>query len=78
MKQYILLRVDNMGAWSQTASSGWKGDTLVYEGDGHMGGQTMKSRETFTKSGPASLKHSWEIQVDGKWTPAGEGTCRKK
>ncbi|MEO6212312.1 MAG: DUF1579 family protein [Vicinamibacterales bacterium] len=78
MKQYLMMWVDNMGGWSQSASSGWKGDSLVYEGDTHMGGQTMKGRDTFTKSGPASMKHTWEMQMDGKWMPLGDETCQKK
>ena len=69
--------VDNMGGWSQTTSSGWKGDVFVYEGDSHMGSQTFKSRDTFTKSGAASMKHVWEAQVAGKWMTVGEETCKK-
>ena len=78
MKRFVMLWVDNMGGWSQSSSSGWKGDVLVYEGDAHMGGHTMKSRDTFTRSGPASMKHTWEAQMDGKWMPLGEETCTKK
>lgn len=78
MKQFVMLWIDNMGGWSQTTSPGWKGDTLVYEGDSHMGGQTMKSRDTFTKQGPATMKHAWEIQMGDKWTQVGDETCRKK
>lgn len=78
MKQFVMLWVDNMGGRAQSMSSGWKGDTMMYEGEGHMGGQTMKSRDTFTKNGPTAMKHTWEVQVDGKWMPAGEETCRKK
>jgi len=78
MKQFVMLWVDNMGGRAESTSSGWKGDTLSYEGEGHMGGQTMKSRDTFTKSGPTSMKHAWEMQIDGKWMPAGEETCTKK
>jgi hypothetical protein len=78
MKQYVMLWVDNTGGGAQSASSGWKGDTMVYEGDGHMGGKTMRSRDTFTKSGPTSMKHTWEMQMDGKWMPLGEETCKKK
>ena len=78
LKQFVMLWVDNMGGWAQSSAAGWKGDTLVYEGEGHMGGQTMKSRDTFTRSGPAAMKHTWEMQVTGKWMPAGEETCQKK
>ena len=77
MKQFVMLWVDNMGGWSQSMSGGWKGDVLVYEGETHMAGQTMKSRDTFTKSGTASMKHTWDMQADGKWAPVGEETCKK-
>lgn len=78
MKQFVMLWVDNMGGWSQTAASGWKGDSLVYEGDSHMAGQTMKSRDTFTKTGATAMKHLWEAEMNGKWMTLGEETCNKK
>jgi len=78
MKRFVMLWADNMGGWAQNTSPGWKGDVMVYEGDGHMGGQTMKGRDTFTKSGTNAMKHTSEMQFDGKWTPTGEETCRKK
>jgi len=78
MKRFVMLWVDTMGGWAQNTSTGWKGDVMVYEGDGHMGGQTFKGRDTFTKSGTTGMKHSWQMQVNGKWTPAGEETCQKK
>ena len=77
-KQFVLMWVDNMGLRAESKSSGWKGDTMSYEGEGRMGGQSMKSRDTFTKSGAAGMKHTWEMQVNGKWMPAGEETCTKK
>ena len=78
LKQFVMLWVDNMGGRSQSVSSGWKGDVLAYEGEAHMGGQAMKSRDTFTKSGPTSMKHTWEAEMNGKWMPLGEETCTKK
>ena len=78
MKQFVMMWADNMGGWSQSTSTGWKGDTIVYEGDSHMAGQTMKGRDTFTKSSPTVMKHTWEMEMKGKWTPAGEETCTKK
>lgn len=77
-KQFVMLWVDNMGGWARTMSNGWKGDVLTYEGDSYMGPQTFKSRDTFTRSGASTLKHTWEAQIDGKWTPLGEETCTKK
>ena len=77
-KRFVMLWVDNMGGWSQSSSAGWKGETMVYEGDSHMGGQTMRSRDTFTKAAGGGMKHTWDMQVKGKWIPAGEETCTKK
>jgi len=77
-KRFVMLWVDNMGGWAQSTSSGWKGDTLVYEGEAHMGPQKMRSRDTFTRSGAGTLKHAWEAEINGKWVALGEETCRKK
>ena len=76
-KQYVMLWVDNMGAWARSTSPGWQGDKMVYEGEGHMGGQTMMGRDTFAKAADGSMKHTWEMQMDGKWVPMGDETCRK-
>jgi hypothetical protein len=78
MKQFVMLWVDNMGGRSQSTSSGFKGDTMLYEGEGHMAGQTSKSRDTFTKKGPSSMRHAWEMEIGGKWIPLGDETCQKK
>ena len=78
-KEFVMLWVDNMGASSRSTSTGWQGDKIAFEGDANMPGQKpMKNRDTFTKSGPNTMKRSWEMQMDGKWTPLGEETCTKK
>lgn len=77
-KGFVMLWVDNMGGWSQSRANGWKGDTLVYDGESHMGPQTFKSRDTFVRSGAGSMKHTWEASVNGKWMTLGEETCQKK
>jgi hypothetical protein len=76
-KQYVMIWVDNMGAWSRSASKGWEGDKIVYEGEMQMGGQKLLGRDTFTKGAGGSMRHTAEMQVDGKWTPMGDETCRK-
>lgn len=77
-KRFVMMWVDNMGGWSQSSSAGWKGETLTWEGEGHMGAMTMKQREAFTKSGPASMKHTSEGEMNGKWMTLGEESCTKK
>ena len=76
-KQYVLLWVDNMGAYSHTTSTGWQGDKIVFSGDTSMGGKSMKVRDTFTKAADGSLKHDMEAQIDGKWTSTGTEMCKK-
>lgn len=77
-KQFVMMWVDSMGGWAQSTSSGWQGDTIVYEGDSHMGPHVMRSRDTFTRADPATMKHTWEAQMDGKWMPLGDETCKKR
>ena len=76
-KEYVLLWVDNMGGWSQASSPGWNGDTLVFTGEGKMGGDKMVVRDTFVKAANGSLRHDWEMQIEGKWTPMGSESCKK-
>lgn len=77
-KGFTMMWVDNMGGWSRSTSSGWKGDTIVWEGEAQMGPQKMRSRDTFTRSGPSVMKHTWEAEMNGKWTAIGEESCKKK
>jgi len=77
-KQYVMLWLDNMGAYSHETASGWEGDKIVFTGDMAMGGKKMTVRDTFTKGADGSLSHAWEGQVDGKWTPLGSETCKKQ
>jgi hypothetical protein len=76
-KQFVMFWVDNMGGWAMNTSSGWKGDVMIYEGESHMGPQSFKSRDTFTR-GAGTMKHAWEAQIAGKWTALGEENCKKK
>ena len=76
-KGFVMLWVDNMGAWATSTSSGWQGDKMAFEGEQHMGGQTMKGRDTFVRSGTDTMKHIFEAQMDGKWMTMGEETCKK-
>jgi hypothetical protein len=75
-KRLVMLWVDNMGGWSQTSAPDWKGDTAVFTGDSFMAGKRFATRDTFTK-GQGKLRHSSEIEIDGKWTTLGDETCRR-
>jgi hypothetical protein len=73
----VMFWVDSMGGWSRSTAPGWDGDKLVYTGEGAMVGQKVVGRDTFTKGSDGSLRHTWEMQIDGKWTPVGDETCKK-
>ena len=74
-KQFMMLWVDSSGGWSQETSPGWNGDTIVWTGEGWMGGQKLESKDTFTKKGAEALEHSWELNLNRQWTPLGHKTC---
>jgi hypothetical protein len=76
-KRHLMFWVDNMGGWAQSTAPGWEGDKIVFSGDSYMAGKKYATRDTFAKGAAGALKHSWEMQADGKWSPLGEETCHK-
>lgn len=77
-KEYVLLWVDNMGAYTKSTSKGWDADKIVFSGVTAMCGKQMQTRDTFMKSGKTTLKHDWEEQMEGAtWTPMGSETCTR-
>ena len=69
---------DSLGASCAQATSGWKGDALVFEGTNLMMGQKGGARDTFTKVSATEMKHKGEMQgADGKWAPTDEETCQR-
>jgi hypothetical protein len=76
-KQYVMLWVDNMGGWAQSTAKGWESDTITYTGEGVMAGQKIPSKDVFKKNADGSLRHTWEMQIAGQWTPGGDETCKK-
>lgn len=76
-KRHALLWVDNMGGWAQSTAPAWDGEKFVFTGDSFMGGKKYATRDTFAKAEGGAMKHSWEMQTDGKWSPLGDETCKK-
>ena len=63
---------------STATSKGWEKGKLVWMGEGMMGGQKMKNRDTFTEKNPREISYVGEIGTpDGKWAAAWEANCKK-
>jgi hypothetical protein len=77
-KAFDSVCVDVFGGACTQTTAGWKGNTLVFEGSGVMGGQKMGARDTFTKVSATELTHKGEMQgPDGKWMAGDEESCKK-
>ena len=75
-KQFVMLWVDNYGAWSTETSPGWEGDKIAYSGEATMGGEKVPVRDTFTRKSATELVHSYEMTMGGQKI-AGDETCKK-
>jgi hypothetical protein len=60
---------DGSGALGAFRSPGWKGDTLVFEGEVTSNGRKHPLRQTITRVGPNEFRAVWEAQRDGAWKP---------
>ena len=76
-KNYLMLWVDSMGAWSEARASGWQDDKIVFNGVTVMGGQKINVRDTFTRGRDGSLGHVGEMEMGGKYSKVLDETCRK-
>ena len=78
MKTFVQGCYDSMGGYCAQTSSGWNGDTLVFEGMTHGSGEPAGVRDTFTKKGMNEVTHMGEMQgPDKKWMKLDEETCHK-
>lgn len=59
---------DMSGTYAVVRSSGWKGDTLVLEGEAHSAGGKLRVRETIRRLGENEFTATWEALRDGKWS----------
>jgi hypothetical protein len=76
-KHHLMFWVDNMGGWAQSTAPGWEGDKMVFTGDSYMGGKKFTTRDNFAKAAGGAMKHTSELQTDGKWAQTLEETCHK-
>lgn len=77
-KTFVQGCVDSFGGYCTESSTGWNGDTLVFEGTSNSGGQQFGSRDTFVKKSANELVHTGEMQgADKQWVKTDEETCHK-
>lgn len=76
-KRHVMLWVDNMGGWAHSTAPGWDGDKIAFSGDSFMGGKRFSTRDTFAKAAGGTMRHTWDVQTEGKWVPVGDETCKK-
>jgi hypothetical protein len=67
---------DNQGGITHASSTGWKDGSLVWEGTSQTGPNKMGFRETLTQD-KKNLNSKIEFQINGKWTPMFEYSCKK-
>jgi hypothetical protein len=77
-KTFTMDCFDAFGGRCHQTSAGWEGDKLVYTGESTGSSPTPTPvRDTFTKTGGASLEHMGEMQVAGKWVATDHETCKR-
>jgi hypothetical protein len=76
-RHHLMFWVDSIGGWAQSTAPGWEGDKIVWSGDSYMGGKKFGTRDTFAKGAGGALKHTTEMQADGKWVLLSDETCHK-
>lgn len=65
-----------LAATCRQSSPGWQGDSMVWTGDGVMGGRKVVVRDTYSAKGNV-VTHQGELEMDGKWIVVDEETCKK-
>ena len=58
---------DASGTYAIVRSPGWKGDTLVLDGDAKSAAGTLRVRETIRRLSENEFKATWEALRGGKW-----------
>jgi len=77
-KAFVQGCVDSMGGYCASTSSGWKGETLTFEGTGSGPDGDFGARDTFVKRGPEGVMHTGEMQgPDKKWVKTDEEACHR-
>lgn len=77
-KGFVMDCFDALGSHCHQTSAGWQGDKLIFSGESSGSGPgPTPVRDTFAKTGAASLEHTGEMQVEGKWVSTDHETCTR-
>lgn len=76
-KTFVMDCYDVFGGHCHGTSAGWQDGKMVYTGESSGTGPAMPVRDTFTKTGDASLEHAGEMQMEGKWIATDHETCKQ-
>jgi hypothetical protein len=77
-KTFVMDCFDAFGSHCHQTSAGWQDGKLVYTGESSGSGPAPTPvRDTFAKTGAASLEHTGEIQMEGKWITTDHETCKR-
>jgi hypothetical protein len=77
-KRFVRSAKGNLGDHETAWSNGWEGDTMLWNGELHnFMGRKVAFRQTFTRKGERQINDTYEVELNGKWTRIGEGTCWK-
>jgi hypothetical protein len=76
-KAFTLDCFDAFGSHCHQTAAGWQDGKLVYSGESTGSGPATPVRDTFAKTGDASLEHTGEMQVEGKWMALDHETCAR-
>jgi hypothetical protein len=67
--EIIRVIFDGSGTFGTVRSSGWRGDTLVLEGEARSPGGVVRLRETITRKTRERFDAVWEAWRKGEWSP---------
>lgn len=69
--------VSDNGDASRGTSNGVQGQSMVWNDEGTMGGQKMKSRTTQLWKNDKEMTMTFEAEMGGNWVPVGDQTCKR-
>jgi hypothetical protein len=77
-KQLVEFGFDSNGDTFHGTSDGLKGESTVWNEEGTMMGQSIRTRTTVTKKSPKEILVLLEAEDKGAWHKMGEDRCKKK